>query len=161
MSSPQVPSIPLDYSVVPFEPMEERWNEYSFSDGTVIRFRVVLTRITRKKDALLGQYDVTSSNLMAVVAPPTERGQPNYSPMTPEEIQNADKFEVKAITNEEHWNVYRLVPTDEIIKIKYVAAAFFRLKGKFDQFGEPVYIVAGGPLIAPQPKMGKQSRATP
>lgn len=161
MSVPQTPTIPLDYTVVPFEILEERWNEYSFSDGTIIRFRVILIRIAKAKGTPVGQYDITSNNLTSVVAPPSERGQPSSSPLTAEEIQNADKFEVKAITTEEHWNVYRLIPTDDIIKVKYIATMFYRLKDKYDQFGEPMYLVAGGPIIAPQPKMGKQSKATP
>lgn len=149
----------MDYTVIPFEPTEEHWNEYTFSDGTVIRFRVFLTRIARKKENPSGQYDITTNNLTNVSAPPSERGQPT-GPLMPEESQTADRFEVKPITSEEQWNVYRLLSTDDILKLKYVATNFFRVKGKFDQFGEPMYLVVGGPLLVPQPKFGKQSKAT-
>jgi hypothetical protein len=153
------PQLPLDYAVVPFEPTEEKWNTYEFSDGTTISFRIIVTRIARRKESPSGQYDITTNNIVTVAAPPTERGQPTAI-MTAEEMQAADKFEVRPIATEEHWNVYRLVSTDDILKVKYVATGFFRLKGRFDQFGEPMYLVVGGPLVTPQPKFGKQGQVT-
>ena len=133
--------------------MEEHWNEYTFSDGTVVRFRIILTRIARRRDSQTGQYDISTNNIATIIAPPSERGQPS-SMQTPEDVQEADKYEVRPISAEESWDVYRLRSTDEIIKIKFVASNFYRVKGKFDQFGEPMYLVIGGPLVVPQPKMG-------
>jgi len=157
--SSQPPPIPLDYSVIPFELVEEHWNEYSFSDGTIILFRTIVIRIARRKGSPAGQYDITTNNIATIMAPPTERGQPSPL-MTPDEIQSAEKFEVRPITTEEHWNVYRLRTTDEMIKVKYVASNFYKVKGKFDQFGEPVYLVVGGPLVVPQPKSSKSGMAS-
>ena len=143
--------------MVPFEPSEEHWNEYTFSDGTIVRFRIVVTRIVKRPNTPVGQYDIMTNNLSMVFAPPTDRGQPT-GPIPPADAQSADKYEVRPITTEEHWNVYRLVTSDDVIKVKYVASNFFKLKNKFDQFGEPMYLVLGGPLIVPQPKFGKKGQ---
>lgn len=157
MSKPPPPQPSLDYSVVEFEPIEEKWNEYEFSDGTRIKFRVILVRLTHERGAPPNQYNVSANNLVTVFAPPSERGAPT-PPMSPDEIQDAEKFEARPITSTEPWNSYRLVASDNIIKIKYVASNFFRLKDKYDQFGEPFYTVLGGPLIVPQPKGSKRKR---
>src|SRR2546427_13059741 len=98
MSQPN--TIPLDYAVIPFEPVEEFWNEYSFSDGTVVKFRTLVTRITRKKDTPSGQYDISFNNISIVIAPPSNRGQPT-APILPHEIDTLNKFEVKPITTAE------------------------------------------------------------
>ncbi len=160
MSAASGSSIPLTYAVIPFSPQEENWNSYTFSDGAVIRFRIILTRITAQKGSPPGQYQLTTNQLMSVEAPSSGRGQPTATLMN-QEIEQADKYEVKPIESIEEWNVYRLRSTDDIIKIKYIANAFYKLKGKFDQFGEPMYIVNGSPLVVPQPKMGSQGKATP
>lgn len=158
MSQPNI--IPLDFTIVQFEPMEEHWNEYNFSDGTMVKFRTLVTRIAKKRDSPAGQFDISFNNIIMVNAPSQERGQPS-PPIMPQDFESLDKFEVKPITNAEHWNVYRLVSTDDILKVKYVANAFYKAKNKFDQFGEPMYFVTGGPLVVPQPKTGKQSKNTP
>ena len=159
MSASSHNKLPLDYSVVEFEPLEEKWNEYEFSDGTKIKFRVVLMRLTLERNAPPNQYNVNANNLVTVFASSSERGEPS-APMTSNDIEQAEKFEVRPITTNENWNSYRIISTDDIIKIKYVASTFFRLKDKYDQFGEPMYHILGGPLVVPQPRISK-SRRTP
>ncbi|MEM3448336.1 MAG: hypothetical protein QXP38_05575 [Nitrososphaerota archaeon] len=57
------------------------------------------------------------------------------------------KYAIRPITYSEPWNVYRLKATDEVLKIKYVASTFYKVKGKFNSKGLPIIQVVGGPLI--------------
>ena len=145
--------ISLDFAVVTFEPIKEGWNEYSFSDHTIVKFRTIVTRIVKHKNTPIGQYDISFNNVNAVYSPPQNRGQPTN--ILQEELEKTDKFEVQPITSAEPWNEYRLIATDDVLKVKYVANAFYKIKDKFDQFGEPVYMVLGSPLITPQLKTSK------
>lgn len=86
--------------------------------------------------------------MIAVEAPPNARGQPSGL-MSPDDLQSAEKYEVRPIDHAEEWNVYRIKTTDDLLKIKYIANQFFRLKDKYDQFGEPMYLVNGTPIVAP------------
>ncbi|MDA4118689.1 MAG: hypothetical protein OK455_10135 [Thaumarchaeota archaeon] len=153
MSNSSGAPISLTYSLVPFEPIEEKWNTYSFSDGTVVRFRVILTRVTTQKGATVGPYEMSFQQICQVEAPPSDRGQPK--PFLPGEV-GAEKYEVKPTETIEEWNIYRIKITDQILKVKYVVSAFYRVRARFDQFGEPVYAVSGSPIVTPQPKTGKQ-----
>jgi hypothetical protein len=150
--------IPLTYSLVPFEPVEEKWNSYSFSDGTVITFRVILTRVTSLKGAPTGQYEMSFQQICQVEAPSSDRGQP--TPPVPPGAIGVERYEVRPIETIEEWNSYRIKTTDQILRIKYVVNAFYRFKERFDQFGEPVYAVSGSPVVAPQPRTGKLERLT-
>lgn len=137
---------------MPFEPIEENWNAYSFSDGTVIRYRLVLTRVTSQKGAANGPYEMSFQQICQVEAPPSDRGQPKPPP--PGAI-GVERYEVRPTETIEEWNSYRMKTTDQILKVKYVASAFYRFKECFDQFGEPVYAVTGSPVVTPQQRTGK------
>jgi len=153
LSSPSGTPIPLTYFLVPFEPIEEKWNAYSFSDGTVIRFRVILTRVTSLKGAATAPYEMSFQQVLQVEAPPSDRSQP--TPPVPPEQSEWKNTRLRPTETIEEWNSYRIRTTDQILRIKYVASAFYRFKERFDQFGEPVYAVSGSPIIVPQPKTGK------
>lgn len=72
--------VEVDGTELPFRASTEEWNEYLVDDGTVIRFRAVVTDIVR----LEGNYDqegqplylVNSQNIVKVSAPEDLRKPP-------------------------------------------------------------------------------------
>ncbi len=58
-----------------FEPLKESWNEYRCADGSYVRIKLVVAKITKldkKNPAGEPVYIVNSSNVLAVT-PPQER----------------------------------------------------------------------------------------
>jgi hypothetical protein len=58
-------------------------------------------------------------------------------------------YPVRVLTYNEPWNVYRVVKTGDIIKLKMVVSEVYRVRDIYDQNGEPYYIVIWGPTVAP------------
>lgn len=58
---------------VDFETMQEDWNEYKLDDGTVLRFKTVVSSIIRTEnyDPMTGDpvYHVRSTNILRVKVP--------------------------------------------------------------------------------------------
>lgn len=58
-----------------FEPLSERWNEYRCSDGSLVKLRLVVSKIVKldKKNAQ-GEpiYQVASANVLAITPPPQD-----------------------------------------------------------------------------------------
>ncbi len=58
---------------IDFEPMKEEWNEYSLSDGNVLRLKIIVTSIfrTEEKDPITGfpLYFVQSNNVVTGYMP--------------------------------------------------------------------------------------------
>ncbi len=52
-----------------FEPLKETWNEYRCSDGSLVRLKIVVSKITKldKRNPSNGEpiYQVLSSNVLA------------------------------------------------------------------------------------------------
>jgi hypothetical protein len=60
-----------------FEPLKEGWNEYRCSDGSYVRLKTVVSKITRlEKQNPQGEpiYVVASSNVVAATPPPSATG---------------------------------------------------------------------------------------
>lgn len=63
----------VDGEEVEFEPLTERWNEYRLSDGTLLKMKLVVTRIIRiDKYNEQGEpiYLVNSNNVLTASVPP-------------------------------------------------------------------------------------------
>ena len=64
---------PVDSEEVEFEPLAERWNEYRLSDGTLLKMKLVVTRVIRL-DVYNEQgepiYLVNSNNVLSATVPP-------------------------------------------------------------------------------------------
>jgi len=52
---------------------------------------------------------------------------------------SSEKFEVHVDRNHEPWNVYRIVKTDQKLKVKLTAREVNRWADKYDSRGLPVY----------------------
>jgi hypothetical protein len=154
LSAPDTTPLSLTYLVVPFEPLQESWNVYSFSDGIIIRFRLILTRVTTLRRTLAAPYQMSFQHICLVEAPASSRGQPTTKAQSG---INEEKYETKPFDTIEDWNSYRIRATDDILKVKFVASAFYRIRDRFDQFGEPMHSVDGTPMIVSQSKTRKQA----
>lgn len=148
-----------DLEVLDFEVIEEHWNEYELEDDTKLHGRIILTRVARPlHGAVAGQFGFSFNNIFTVTAPPSQRGKPG-PPVAPEEvvvkpedISSGTKAPVRTITHSEPWNIYRIEKTTDMFQIKLVVSAVYRVKDRFDQFGEPAYVVTSSPMIAPVAK---------
>ena len=55
-----------------FEPLKEQWNEYRCSDGSYIKLKIVVSKITKldkRNDRGEPIYQVASANVLAVTPP--------------------------------------------------------------------------------------------
>jgi len=60
-----------------FEPLREAWNEYRCSDGALVKFKAVVSKITRldiKNPQGEPVYIVASTNVVAATPPQTKAG---------------------------------------------------------------------------------------
>lgn len=61
-----------------FEPLKETWNEYRCSDGSFVRLKIVVSKITKvdKRNAQ-GEpiYQVASANVLSVTPPAKDMAQ--------------------------------------------------------------------------------------
>lgn len=75
---------------------------------------------------------------LVIGACPPRLGSPG-SPLTPDEIKSPtlEKSPVDVSESEEPWNTCRILGTGEILKIKLVVVEIYRVKDRFNQFGEP------------------------
>jgi hypothetical protein len=130
----------LDFDIV-----KENWSVYNLEDGNKIRARVMLVSIKgqrvppQKGDLVAPETSLT----LKIDAPPNRRG-PKGSPATPEEIndpKNHNGTEVGILNSNEPWNEYHVSNTDIRIRVKLVLNIVWRIKDRFDNLGDPVYVV--------------------
>jgi hypothetical protein len=160
--SDEIPA--LQFEQVDFEPEKETWNVYELGDKSVIKIRTILFRLLRSvkpilqrpimaipPDAKALEFQAKFQNILAVMkATPTLMGKPT-PPVPPEELLKLDKLEVSYTPYQEDWNVYRL-PDGNRLKIKLVVSSVFRIKGRYDEMGYPMYVVNSTNAITPVPK---------
>jgi len=127
--------MPRDFEEMEFTIEDEDWNEYELKDGTRIRGRIILKKIIRDPyNPNVFSFDF-SQPIWVVFAPTAMRGEPNLDRLK----KDSEKFEVHVNRNHEPWNIYRIVKTDQKLKVKLTATEVNRLVDKFDKNGLPVY----------------------
>jgi hypothetical protein len=154
----QIPD-PQGMEVLHFDIISENWNEYELEDGTNLRSRLVLTRVMRPKQGYKpGEFGLSLKHVFNIVASPEKRGKPG-PPLTPDEIvvkpddiSSGVKIPAKVISSSEQWDVYRVHETGDMFRIKMFVTEVYRVRDRFDQFGEPQYVVAWGQVVAPVAK---------
>jgi len=150
---------PKDTEVLDFEVIEEYWNEYELEDNSKLCGRTVLIRAIRPRiGAITKQYGLSFNNVFTITAPPDQRGKPG-PPLTPEEItvkpediSSGLKIPIRVIRHNEPWNIYRIEKTMDMFEVKLVVQAVYRVKDRFDQFGEPAYVITHSNIVAPVAK---------
>ena len=128
--------MPSDFEEMEFTVENEEWNEYELKDGARIRGRIILKKIIRDPYNP-NKFNIDFSQpIWAVFAPTALRGEPN---LDRSEKDSSEKFEVHVDRNHEPWNVYRIVKTDQKLKVKLTATEVNRWADKYDNNGLPVY----------------------
>lgn len=132
---------PLD-----FEQLREQWSKYEISDGAVLKVKIVLLKVFRKAQPVIGSTSATASSTYGVdlqtitVITTNERGQQDTKPRLPQEVAaHIVKDNLRFRTVEQDWNEYL---TSNNIRI-LVQPMVMRV-GKssfFDGRGEPLYHV--------------------
>lgn len=145
MLSPEpLPDVTSLYNL-DFEVLQEGWSVYELEDLNKIRARVILQQIRGpnlppKKGDRLG----FSTNVIIIVdAPPSNRG-PKGIPATQEEITNPKEHggvEIAVRSSREPWNEYRIVGSNIRVRLKMVLNRVWRIQNRYDQLGDPVYVV--------------------
>jgi len=153
LATPASPAPPLappeDFEVLEFEVLEEDWNKYELEDYTLIKARLIPTRIERPKRGPAAQVSISATPIFSVFA--QKRGPRGETP--PQETwQTLEKIPVKIITSSEPWNKYRIPKTGDVIQVKLIVSEVFRVKDKFDNFGEPFYILTHSQVVSPVTK---------
>lgn len=140
-------SVSKDAREVEFEPVEERWNEYEILDQNMyvrLRARIILLKLLQT----LGpkpQYQMKFQKIFVVSSP---RTGPPMNPPPPPQLQKLEKYPVEIISSREPWNVYRIMETGNIIRVKLIVTDIYRVKDLYDPEGQPYYIIQAGPLIS-------------
>lgn len=151
-----------DFDNLDFNIKKEAWNEYELKDGTKLKGRVFLTRIGENKNSspppdlrpnekYAGAFNISVQNNFQVFSPELNKGKPTL-PLPPlNKITPAQMEETEVITSNEPWNIYEIVKNGMIIRVKLVISEVYKIKGKFDQFGEPYYSIKSAPVFDYKP----------
>lgn len=117
----------------------ERWNEYSLSDGCLLKMKFVLIKVILTTDAQGNpSYAFNSQNLLAVYAPNKDKGTPSKQRYSPKELAESVIDDVEFKTVKEDWNIYHLKDGTKLeIKLILTRAA---KTDKFDPSGSPIYL---------------------
>ncbi|MEM3139821.1 MAG: hypothetical protein QXU17_06450 [Archaeoglobaceae archaeon] len=135
-----------------FKTIREEWMHIHLEDGTLIRFKSVLTRVfdTGQRDPV-GEpiYRIDSQNVVVAKAPDELKGIPSEFVPPIQEIAKKRRptaVKIRAIVGDD-WNEYELEDGSRI-KIKTIVTKVLRLDGFYDAYGNPVYIIQSQMVVA-------------
>ena len=129
---------------VPYELLKEQWNEYVFSDQTVVRVRIILTNVYQ--DFEFGPYRVLTQKMTLVSAP-------SYLQRTPgRHLQGVCsdgcvRWETQPLLRDERWNEYQLEESSLVLKIIFMEKSSSKIMDRYDDTGQPIYVIEGKSLI--------------
>lgn len=166
-----VAGLPPGMTEVEFEPEKEVWNVYDLSDGSIIRMKSLLLKLYKVTVATVvqqgtppppqEQFAASFQNIMAVKrANDRLKGTPNPQPQPILSLDLVDKMEVGFTPLVEDWNIYRLVESGDMLKVKLVVTLVHRIKNSWDQFGDPTYAVQSTNVIQPMKRPTPSSSAS-
>lgn len=160
---------------IDFEIEKEVWNIYELIEGkhrVTLKMRAILTKLLRHRfvkdeppppgippGAKKVEFGMSFKNVVIVSScPPDLMGKPS-GPIPPAEFQKLPREEVEFNPFYEDWNVYKIKTTPPMkMKVKLVVSSVESVKGKFDQFGYPIYNVHSTNAIAPMPPKKRKRR---
>jgi len=148
-------SFPPIIHYVDFEVLSEPWIKYRLSDNSIISLRTIVTNVIKPGQFdVFGkpQYGVVSNTLQVVKAPKDLRGNPTIPPATPEQLGDSILAEVNFTPENDEWNNYRCEDGTTLqMKVQVIS---IKRTSKYDQFGEPIYLVHSQNIIKDEvPKM--------
>jgi hypothetical protein len=136
---------PLD-----FEQIREQWSKYELNDRSVLKVKIVLTRVTKSPAPLLAgtttaqpsppqaQYSADFQHMVVILS--NERGQPDSTTRTQEDVAaHIVRDNIRFRTVEQDWNEYL---TDDNVRILIQPLVMRVAKTSlFNAKGEPIYHV--------------------
>jgi hypothetical protein len=139
------PPDPATLHIVDFNIEREEWSIYNLEDGNRIRARVILVSIrTPRIPPQKGDLIAPETNVQIKVDSPLNRRGPKGSAATPEEVSDPKGhggIEVHVLNSNEPWNEYQLVGSEIKMRVKLVLNRIFRIRDRYDNVGDPVYVV--------------------
>ncbi len=158
-----------------FEVEKEVWNEYEIEDGdyrVTLKMRSILIKVLKPRimqpDALplIGvpkaalppqdhhkqELQLSFQNIVVISnCPPDLMGTPT-PPSPPQDVSQLQTEEVNFTAFKEDWNIYVVSPPNgQKLKLKIIVSTVSKIKGAYDQFGYPMYLVQSTNLVVPVP----------
>lgn len=147
-----------------FEVRQEVWNIYELEDGSTIRFKGVLVRVLRdpkipEHHSLdipqnMQQFQLRFQNIVIVKSPISLKRE-SSGPISPQDIEVANKLDVRFNPFCEGWNIYVLKDGVEF-RVRHNVSVIEKVEGQFDEMGNPVYRVNSVPAITAFPPKKKK-----
>ena len=150
-----VPPAPRLMEELDFKVIKEQWLTIKLKDGSTIKFRAILMRIfeTDATNPTTGEpvYFYEGHNVVVVKSPEDLQGTPSERLPDPSEALKMPKEEVEVIeTIDPSWNLYEL-DGGKRIKSKPVITNVHKIKGVFDQYRHPYYVVLSQMVVGSSP----------
>jgi hypothetical protein len=128
---------------VPYDLVKEQWNEYVFSDQTVVRVRLILTSVIQ--DHELGPYKISTQKMTLVSAPDHLQKAPGKHRQSTCQ-DGCVKWKTTPLLRDERWNEYHL-ENAQVLKILFMEENSSKVMDEYDETGQPVYVVEGRSVI--------------
>jgi hypothetical protein len=156
MTLPPLPRQPRPVKELNFKIIKEDWFIYKLKDGSILKVKPVLIKVFetdqvgpdgKKVLAFHGQ------NIVAVSSPENLKGTPTLPLPSPTDALKLDKEEVEIDGSiyDPQWNIYEL-ENGQIIKSKIVIVHVYRIKGKYNEMGDPYYVVQSVTITGSSPE---------
>jgi len=136
--------------VVDFKVLKENWSSYKLADGTLLKARLVVTKVVRtdQHDPTTGEpvYAFSKAMAMSTISGKDLKGPPS-SPPTPQEMESSkgEAVDFKSADRGEKWNVYSLSDGSEL-RVKLEITKISRSK-LFDETGDPIYFIFSDSIV--------------
>jgi len=130
--------------VVDFKVLKEDWSNYRLADGTLLKARLVVTKVVRTEqhDPTTGEpvYAFSNRTSMSTICRKDIKGPPSSLPTSLEmQASGAEVVDFESADQREKWNVYSLEDGSEL-RVKLEITKVSRSKF-FDATGDPIYFV--------------------
>ena len=135
----------LDFKVI-----REEWLTIKLSDGSIIKLKPVLVKVfeTDEKDPLTGEPILTFEGHNVITVKSPEKGPPSAKLPDPSESLKMPKEEVEiSEIIDPGWNLYEL-ENGRKVKTKTIITNVYKIKGLFDQHGNPYYVVRSQMVVS-------------
>lgn len=154
-------SLRPDEAELDFEVIKEPWNKYNLIDGSNLKTKTVLIKVSRTMpEQGKPNYGIKSQNLVtAYNVPDNLRGPPAKGPVSPEELKSMKKQEVGFSTLYEEWAEY-LVEDGTRIRIKSSLVEVSRSE-RTNAEGEPIYLIGNSLNVVIKPPKSLMSPPLP
>jgi len=133
--------------VLEFDVILEPWNRYELADGSILRTKLVLTRVEKRIMQGRTGYRIETQPINVLYnVPPHKKSQADSKKYSPEELrQSIVEEDIRYRTLAEEWAEYLLEDTTRV-RIKSTILRVSQTN-KVDNRGDPVYLVDADNLV--------------